>query len=60
MTQTSGGSLFRIAVATDIHLGFAEKDPIRGNDSFRSFEECLKTAKDRQVDFLLLGEPKME
>jgi double-strand break repair protein MRE11 len=44
-----------------------EKDPVRGNDSFITFEEILKLAKNlkvnvllfnnqpRQVDFVLLG-----
>ncbi|KAF3823129.1 hypothetical protein GH733_010565 [Mirounga leonina] len=27
---------FKILVATDIHLGFMEKDAVRGNDTFRS------------------------
>ena len=47
--------VFRIMVATDIHLGFLERDPIRGEDSFRTFEEVLRTAKEAKVDFLLLG-----
>ncbi|KAJ3330652.1 Double-strand break repair protein mre11a [Blyttiomyces sp. JEL0837] len=45
----------RILVATDNHLGYLEKDPVRSDDSFQSFEEILKIAKDRDVDFLLLG-----
>ncbi|KAJ3413514.1 Double-strand break repair protein mre11a [Chytridiales sp. JEL 0842] len=45
----------RILVATDNHLGYMEKDPVRGNDSFESFEEILSIAKDRNVDFVLLG-----
>lgn len=28
-TQVDPGKEFRILIATDIHLGFAEKDPIR-------------------------------
>ncbi|ENN72711.1 hypothetical protein YQE_10649, partial [Dendroctonus ponderosae] len=47
--------VFSILVATDIHLGFAEKDPVRANDTFDTFEEVLKTAKENRVDFLLLG-----
>jgi len=45
----------RILVATDNHLGYLEKDPIRGNDSFIAFEEILKNAKKLQVDMILLG-----
>ncbi|KAA8594308.1 hypothetical protein FQN60_005142, partial [Etheostoma spectabile] len=46
---------FKILIATDIHLGYLEKDAIRGNDSFTTLEEILKCAKTNQVDFILLG-----
>ncbi|KAJ3053886.1 Double-strand break repair protein mre11a, partial [Rhizophlyctis rosea] len=46
---------FRILLATDNHVGYMEKDPIRGNDSFDSFEEVLKIGQERNVDFILLG-----
>ncbi|XP_063286731.1 double-strand break repair protein MRE11 [Pelobates fuscus] len=46
---------FKILVATDIHLGYLEKDAVRGNDSFVTFDEILKLAHDNEVDFLLLG-----
>ncbi|KAK8390830.1 hypothetical protein O3P69_010503 [Scylla paramamosain] len=46
---------FRILVATDNHLGYAEKHPERGNDSFQSFEEVLELAVEHNVDFILLG-----
>uniref|UniRef100_F7BX39 Double-strand break repair protein n=1 Tax=Xenopus tropicalis TaxID=8364 RepID=F7BX39_XENTR len=46
---------FKILVATDIHLGFMEKDAVRGNDSFSTFDEILRLAQDNEVDFLLLG-----
>ena len=45
-----------MVVATDIHLGFMEKDPVRGNDSFEAFEEILKYAKAKRVDMVLLGQ----
>jgi double-strand break repair protein MRE11 len=47
--------IVRILVATDNHLGFAERDSIRLNDSFAAFEEVLITAKERKVDLLLLA-----
>ncbi|XP_056417466.1 double-strand break repair protein MRE11 [Hyla sarda] len=58
--SSSGNNLddedtFKILVATDIHLGYMEKDAVRGNDSFVTFDEILKLAKDNEVDFLLLG-----
>jgi double-strand break repair protein MRE11 len=45
-----------IMVATDCHLGYEERDPVRGLDSFAAFEEVLLLAKAKKVDFVLLGE----
>ncbi len=45
----------KILLATDIHLGYMEKDAIRGNDSLVTFEEILELAKENDVDFILLG-----
>lgn len=47
--------VFRILVATDIHLGYAEKDAEIAEDSFRNFEYVLRKAREMEVDFLLLG-----
>ncbi|KAG1462731.1 hypothetical protein G6F46_003814 [Rhizopus delemar] len=46
---------FKILIATDNHIGYLERDPIRGNDSFKTFEEILQIAEAQQVDFILLG-----
>ena len=35
---------FSILITTDNHMGFREKDPQTGNDSFVAFEECLEIA----------------
>jgi double-strand break repair protein MRE11 len=48
-------SILRIMISTDIHLGYNELDPIRGNDSFNTFEEVLSLSKKNGSDFLLLG-----
>ncbi|GAM24521.1 hypothetical protein SAMD00019534_076960 [Acytostelium subglobosum LB1] len=48
-------SIMRVLVATDNHLGYLEKDPIRGDDSFNSFEEILQYAHKLKVDMVLLG-----
>lgn len=48
-------SILKILVTTDNHLGYAEKDAIRGDDSFLAFEECLEKALENDVDFILLG-----
>ncbi|XP_056639073.1 double-strand break repair protein MRE11 [Diorhabda sublineata] len=54
-TVRSEDDTFNILVATDIHLGYAEDDPIRGSDTFDTFEEILQIAVREQVDFILLG-----
>ncbi|KAK5868645.1 hypothetical protein PBY51_009641 [Eleginops maclovinus] len=54
-TTLDDDDTFKILIATDIHLGYLEKDAIRGNDSFTTLEEILKCAKTNQVDFILLG-----
>ncbi|KRX54668.1 Double-strand break repair protein MRE11A, partial [Trichinella sp. T9] len=48
-------SKISILVATDIHLGFEERSLIRGDDSFKTFEEVLSIAQRKKVDFILLG-----
>ncbi|KAL5292282.1 MRE11A family protein [Megaselia abdita] len=48
-------NVMKIMIATDNHLGYFEKDPVRGNDSFLAFEEILKHAVSNDVDFILLG-----
>lgn len=55
--RTSGNAenQFKILVATDIHLGYGEKNPKLAEDSFNSFEEILQVANSRDVDFILLG-----
>ncbi|KAG5455403.1 MAG: hypothetical protein BJ554DRAFT_5192 [Olpidium bornovanus] len=53
--STASSDVISILVATDNHLGYLEKDPIRGNDSFVTFDEILKIAVDRNVDMVLLG-----
>lgn len=45
----------RILVATDNHVGYNERDPIRGDDSWKTFHEIMSLAKERDVDMVLLG-----
>jgi len=54
-SQDESPDTIKILVATDIHLGYMEKDPIRGNDSLTTFEEILRLAKQNNVDLILLG-----
>nr|XP_046914185.1 double-strand break repair protein MRE11-like [Dermatophagoides farinae] len=46
---------FKILITSDCHLGHNEKHPIRGEDSFRTFEEVLQAAVNMDVDFILLA-----
>ena len=39
--EAPDANTLRILVATDNHLGFAERDPIRCEDSFNTFEEIM-------------------
>ncbi|XP_034668205.1 double-strand break repair protein MRE11 [Drosophila subobscura] len=48
-------NVIRIMVATDNHLGYGEKDAVRGEDSFTAFEEILELAVAEDVDMILLG-----
>lgn len=43
------------AISLLCYQGVCERDPIRGDDSFQTFEEIFKIAKERKVDFVLLG-----
>lgn len=45
----------RVLVATDNHVGYNERDPVRGDDSWKSFHEIMCMAKERDVDMVLLG-----
>lgn len=55
--QDSAGeeSTIRILIASDNHIGYAERDPIRGHDSYDSFREVLEIAKAEDVDMILLA-----
>lgn len=45
----------RILLSTDNHLGYAERDSIRGMDSFAAFEEVLYLGQLYHVDLILLA-----
>jgi len=45
----SDSDTIRILLATDNHVGYNERDPIRGDDSWKSFHEVLCIAKERDV-----------
>ncbi len=45
----TGADTIRILVATDSHVGYEERDPIRKDDSWRSFDEVMQLAKTEDV-----------
>ncbi|KAI6778326.1 uncharacterized protein J7T54_005842 [Emericellopsis cladophorae] len=45
----------RILIATDNHVGYEERDAIRKDDSWRTFDEILNLARTHDVDMVLLG-----
>ena len=53
--DASDEDLMRILIATDCHVGYMEKDAVRGKDSINTFEEILQLAQKKEVDFILLG-----
>ncbi|KAL8840624.1 MAG: hypothetical protein Q9176_003737 [Flavoplaca citrina] len=55
MPGPTAADTIRILVATDSHVGYNERDHIRGDDSWKSFHEVMCLAKDRDVDMVLLG-----
>ena len=50
-----GPDTFRILLTTDNHVGYMENDPIRGDDSWKTFSEILHIAMDQDVDLILQG-----
>ncbi len=51
----TAGSETKHATRTLLAQGVWEKDELRKNDSFDSFEEILQLAVERNVDMILLG-----
>jgi hypothetical protein len=41
----------RILLATDNHVGYLERDPIRGQDSINTFREILQLAVKNDVGY---------
>ncbi|KAI9893789.1 MAG: meiotic recombination [Vezdaea aestivalis] len=55
MPDLTDADTIRILVATDSHVGYNERDPIRGDDSWKSFHEVMCLAKSEEVDMILLA-----
>jgi double-strand break repair protein MRE11 len=45
-TAPDPSDVIKILVATDIHLGYGEKHPVKAEDSFITFDEILKIGVD--------------
>ncbi|KAL1953644.1 hypothetical protein VTO42DRAFT_2393 [Malbranchea cinnamomea] len=55
MSELTEADTIRILVSTDNHVGYNERDPVRGDDSWKTFDEIMGLAKDRDVDMVLLA-----
>jgi double-strand break repair protein MRE11 len=53
--QFTDADTITILIATDNHVGYVERDPIRGKDSEKTFAEIMQLAKARDVDMVLLA-----
>ena len=42
-------ALIALSIATDNHIGYMERDPVRGGDSLEAFKEILTIAKEKEV-----------
>ncbi|KAL5594073.1 uncharacterized protein BROUX77_007420 [Berkeleyomyces rouxiae] len=55
MGDLSDENTIRILVSTDNHVGYEERDPIRKDDSWKTFDEIMTLARTEDVDMVLLG-----
>ncbi|KAM0717111.1 hypothetical protein Q7P37_006963 [Cladosporium fusiforme] len=55
MPSAASPDTIRVLVSTDNHVGYNERDPIRGDDSWKAFDEVMCLAKERDVDMVLLA-----
>ncbi|PHH79993.1 hypothetical protein CDD82_2039 [Ophiocordyceps australis] len=55
MTDFAEPDTVRILVATDNHVGFEERDAIRKDDSWQTFDEIINVARAQEVDMVLLA-----
>jgi double-strand break repair protein MRE11 len=53
--DAAGEDTIRVLLSTDNHLGYNERDPVRGMDSFAAFEEVLYLARRFKVDMVLIA-----
>ncbi|KAK1216639.1 meiotic recombination [Marasmius sp. AFHP31] len=58
ITQADPADTIRILLATDNHIGYLERDPIRGQDSINTFKEILQLARKHDATGDLFHENK--
>ncbi|KAI8955996.1 double-strand break repair protein mus-23 [Xylaria longipes] len=54
-SQLTDADTIRILIATDNHVGYEERDPIRKDDSWKTFDEIMNLARTEDVDMVLLA-----
>ncbi|KAI3327928.1 double-strand break repair protein mus-23 [Xylariaceae sp. AK1471] len=54
-SQLTDADTIRILVATDNHVGYEERDGIRKDDSWKTFDEIMNLARTEDVDMVLLA-----
>ncbi|KAI1106783.1 DNA repair exonuclease [Jackrogersella minutella] len=54
-SQFTKADTIRILISTDNHVGYQERDPIRKDDSWKTFDEIMNLARKEDVDMVLLG-----
>ena len=54
-TAADSQHILKILVASDMHLGYGERDPVRGDDSFVTFREVFELALQHEADMVLLA-----
>ena len=52
---TPGKNTIRILLTTDNHVGYLDSDPIRGDDSWTTFDEILSLARIHDADMIVQG-----
>lgn len=55
MPEFTEADTIRILIATDNHVGFEERDAIRKDDSWQTFDEIMNLARTEDVDMVLLA-----
>ncbi|CAJ2511720.1 Uu.00g073450.m01.CDS01 [Anthostomella pinea] len=54
-SQFTAADKIRILIATDNHVGYDERNAIRKDDSWRTFDEIMNLARSEDVDMVLLA-----